>query len=169
VPLGPFLGKNFGSTISPWIVTMEALEPFRTSGPDKITEVLEYLVTEGDKSFDINISASLQSSLGVETEICKTNYKDLYWNPSQQLAHHTVNGCNMNIGDLLASGTISGESPDSFGSLLELSWNGTKPLQLNDGTTRTYLLDGDIVTLRGYAINGEIRVGFGEAIGQIVS
>ncbi|MFZ1846566.1 MAG: fumarylacetoacetase [Saprospiraceae bacterium] len=169
VPLGPFLGKNFGSTISPWIVTMEALEPFRTSGPDKITEVLEYLVTEGDKSFDINISASLQSSLGVETEICKTNYKDLYWNPSQQLAHHTVNGCNMNIGDLLASGTISGESPDSFGSLLELSWNGTKPLRLNDGTTRTYLLDGDIVTLRGYSINGEIRVGFGEAIGQIVS
>lgn len=168
VPLGPFLGKNFGSTVSPWIVTMEALEPFRTKSPEQEPEVLEYLRSEGEKSFDINMSASIITTAGIETVICNTNYKNLYWNPSQQLAHHTVNGCNMNIGDVLASGTISGADEKSFGSLLELAWKGTKPVQLNDGTTRTFLLDGDKIILRGYAEKDGIRVGFGEASGEIV-
>lgn len=169
VPLGPFLGKNFGSTVSPWIITMEALEPFRTQGPVQETPVLDYLKTEGAKSFDINITATLTGQSGVETEICKTNYKHLYWNPSQQLAHHTVNGCNMNVGDVLASGTISGPDENSFGSLLELAWKGTKPLQLNDGTTRTFLEDGDSVSLSASCEKEGVRIGFGIAEGKIVS
>lgn len=168
VPLGPFLGKNFASTISPWVVTMDALEPFRTAGPVQDPEVLNYLATRGSKSFDIPISATLTTKEGVETVICETNYKYLYWNPSQQLAHHTVNGCNVNIGDLMASGTISGSDPSSYGSMLELAWKGTKPIQLADGSERTFLLDGDSITLRAKAVSGEVVVGFGEAKGTVL-
>lgn len=168
VPLGPFLGKNFASTISPWVVTMEALEPFRTEGPKQETEVLPYLKSIGDRSFDIIISAELTTKEGVSTHICTTNYKYLYWNPSQQLAHHTVNGCNVNIGDLMASGTISGKERTSFGSMLEISWKGTQPILLNDGTTRTFLLDGDSITLTAYSEKDDIKVGFGQAIGTVL-
>lgn len=168
VPLGPFLGKNFASTISPWVVTMDALEPFRTNGPVQDTEVLPYLKSQGDRSFDIPMSAILTTKEGVETVICETNYKYLYWNPSQQLAHHTVNGCNINIGDMMASGTISGPGPSAFGSMLELSWKGTKPIHLKDGSQRTFLLDGDSVTLKAKAVHGDIVVGFGEATGTVL-
>ncbi len=168
VPLGPFLGKNFASTISPWVVTMDALEPFRTNGPVQDTEVLPYLSSQGDRSFDIPICAIHTTKEGVETVICETNYKYLYWNPSQQLAHHTVNGCNINIGDMMASGTISGPEPTAFGSMLELSWKGTKPIHLKDGSQRTFLLDGDSVTLKAKAVQGDIVVGFGEATGTVL-
>lgn len=168
VPLGPFLGKNFASTISPWVVTMDALEPFRTNGPVQDTEVLPYLSSQGDRSFDIPMCAIHTTKEGVETVICETNYKYLYWNPSQQLAHHTVNGCNINIGDMMASGTISGPEPSAFGSMLELSWKGTKPIHLKDGSQRTFLLDGDSVTLKAKAVQGDIVVGFGEATGTVL-
>lgn len=169
VPLGPFLAKNFASTVSPWIVTLEALEPFRTSGPVQEKEVLEYLRSEGPHTFDIAIKAVLTTSEGIDTEISNTNYKYLYWNACQQLAHHTVNGCNINIGDVMASGTISGQDQASFGSLLELSWKGTRPIRLNDGTERTFLEDGDSVTLSARAVKGDIVVGFGQAEGRIIS
>lgn len=168
VPLGPFLGKNFGSTISPWIVTMEALEIFRTNGPVPEVPQLDYLKTEGAKTFDINLEAILTTESGAQTSICRTNFKYLYWNPSQQLAHHTVNGCNLNIGDMMASGTISGPDKSSFGSLLELSWNKTQPITLTDGSERTYLMDGDNVTMKGYCEKDGVRVGFGEASGRII-
>jgi fumarylacetoacetase len=118
------------------------------------TEVLPYLQSIGERSFDIIISAELTTKEGVSTRICTTNYKYLYWNPSQQLAHHTVNGCNVNIGDLMASGTISGKERTSFGSMLEISWKGTQPILLHDGTTRTFLLDGDSITLTAYSERG---------------
>jgi len=169
VPLGPFLAKNFASTVSPWIVTLEALEPFRTSGPVQEKEVLEYLRSEGPHTFDIAIKAVLTTRKGIDTEICNTNYKYLYWNACQQLAHHTVNGCNINIGDVMASGTISGQDQASFGSLLELSWKGTRPIRLNDGTERTFLEDGDSVTLSARAVKDDIVVGFGQAEGRILS
>ena len=127
VPLGPFLGKNFGSSISPWIVTMEALEPFRTAGPIQTPEVLSYLRFQGKKNFDVNLEVSITPpDADKDTIVCQSNYKYMYWNMAQQLAHHTINGCNVRVGDLLASGTISGPSPESFGSMLELSWGGTK-------------------------------------------
>ncbi len=168
VPLGPFLGKNFASTISPWIVTMEALEPFRVPGPVQEPEVLDYLKIEGKHNYDIHLFADLITSGGAKKTLSRTNFKYMYWNMAQQLAHHTVNGCNMRIGDLCASGTISGPTPESFGSMLELTWRGENPIEMPDGTTRKFLLDGDTVVLRGYAQRGEIRVGFGEAAGKIL-
>jgi len=168
VPLGPFLGKNFGSTLSPWIVTMDALEPFRVEGPSQNPHVLPYLSYEGKKNFDIVMEALIQPE-GVEASVvCRTNFKYMYWNVNQQLAHHTVNGCNIQVGDVYASGTISGPSPGSYGSLLELSWNGQKSLHMADGTERTFLHDGDTVTLHAYAERNGVRVGFGACRGKIL-
>lgn len=162
-PLGPFLGKNFASTVSPWIVTLDALEPFRTAGPVQDPQPLPYLRSEGDKSLDLQLEVQIQPEGGEALTVCRSNFKYLYWNMSQQLAHHTVNGCNIQVGDLCASGTISGPSPDTFGSMLELSWRGTKPLTLSDGSQRTFLQDGDTVIMRAYGVRNGIRIGFGEA------
>ena len=162
VPLGPFLAKNFASSISPWVVTLEALEPFKTNGPKQEPEVLPYLQFEGEKNYDINLEVGIQPQEGEETTVCFSNFKHMYWNMAQQLAHHTVNGCNINIGDMMASGTISGTKENSFGSMLELSWGGSNPIQLKDSSERKFIEDGDTVTMRGYAQNGDIRVGFGE-------
>lgn len=168
VPLGPFLAKNFASSISPWVVTMEALEPFRTESPKQEPEVLDYLKFEGDKNYDINLEVSITPEKGTEAVICKSNYKFMYWNMCQQLAHHTVNGCNVEVGDMYASGTISGKDEDSFGSMLELTWRGTNPLKLNDGQERKFIEDNDVVTMRGWAEKDGKRVGFGEVVGKIL-
>lgn len=168
VPLGPFLGKNFGSTISPWIVTLDALEPFRTKGPDQFPHVLPYLATEGNRNFDVMLEVFLQPEGGDATTISRSNFKYMYWNINQQLAHHTVNGCNVQVGDLYASGTISGPSPGSYGSLLELSWNGQRPLHLPDGQVRKFLEDGDTIKFRGHAERDGVRIGFGACDGKIL-
>ncbi len=168
VPLGPFLGKNFASTISPWVVTMEALEYFRVPGPSQTVEVLPYLKSTGNKNYDINLEVELTTKDGVSTTICKSNFKYMYWNMCQQLAHHTVNGCNMRVGDLCASGTISGPTEESFGSMLELSWKGTKPLKLTNGEERKFLQDGDAISIIGFNDVDDYRVGFGECVGKIV-
>ena len=132
VPLGPFLGKSFASSISPWVVTIEALKPFKVQGPVQYPEVLDYLKFDGLKNYDINLSVSISpGDSEIETVICKSNFKYMYWNMSQQIAHHTVNGCNLNTGDMMASGTISGKSKDSYGSMLELSWGGKKDIILD--------------------------------------
>jgi fumarylacetoacetase len=169
VPLGPFLGKNFGSTMSPWIVTMDALEPFRAKGPDQFPHVLPYLAYEGEKNFDITLEVLIQPEKADATTVSRSNFKYLYWNVNQQLAHHTVNGCNIQVGDLYASGTISGPSPGSFGSMLELSWNGQRPLHMSDGSERKFLLDGDTVTIKGHAEKNGVRIGFGNCSGQILA
>jgi fumarylacetoacetase len=161
VPLGPFLAKNFASSISPWIVTLDALDPFRVAGPEQEPKVLPYLEYEGEKNYDINLEVGITPDGGDETTVCHSNFKYMYWNMAQQLAHHTVNGCNIHVGDMMASGTISGKDENSYGSMLELAWMGTKPVQLNDGSERKFINDGDTVTLRGYAQKEAIRVGFG--------
>ncbi|MEW2920214.1 fumarylacetoacetase [Muricauda sp. ANG21] len=168
VPLGPFLGKNFASSISPWVVTLEALEPFKIKGPKQEPKVLPYLQYKGEKNYDIHLEVGIQPEKGEETTVCFSNFKHMYWNMSQQLAHHTVNGCNINVGDMMASGTISGQEENSFGSMLELSWGGTKPIPLKDGTERKFIEDGDTITMRGYAQNGDIRVGFGEVTTKVL-
>ena len=169
VPLGPFLGKNFASTMSPWIVTMDALEPFRVAGPpQEEPEVLPYLAVSGKKNFDIVLEVVIKPARGEGAVLCRSNSKYLYWNINQQLAHHTVNGCNIQVGDVYASGTISGPSPGSFGSMLELSWNGGKPLKLPDGSHRKFLEDGDTIVMRAHAEKNGIRIGFGECKGKIL-
>jgi len=168
VPLGPFLGKNFGSSISPWVVTLEALEPFRVESPAQDPEVLDYLKYEGKKNFDIYLEVYLQPENGSENLICKSNTKYLYWNMAQQLAHHTVNGCNIEVGDMYASGTISGKNPNSYGSLLELTKRGANPLKLKDGIERKFIEDNDTITMKAYAEKDGIRVGFGEVKGKIL-
>ncbi len=163
VPLGPFLAKNFASSISPWIVTLDALEPFRVESPAPKKELLPYLTFEGKKSFDINLEVALQPEGMKETTICKSNFKYMYWNMSQQLAHHTVNGCPVNAGDMMGSGTLSGPTPDSYGSMLELSWRGEKPIKLNEGGDRKFIEDNDTVIIRGYSKTKDYpRIGFGE-------
>ncbi len=163
VPLGPFLAKNFASTLSPWIVTLDALEPFRTEGYKQDPPVLPYLQYTGNKNLDIPLEVSiLGKDSKEETIVSRSNYKYMYWTMEQQLAHHTVNGCNINIGDLMASGTISGPEPSSFGSMLELTWRGTKPLKLKDGAERKFIEDGDTVIIRGHAERNGVRIGFGE-------
>ena len=163
VPLGPFLGKSFASSISPWVVTIEALDPFKVKGPAQDPEVLEYLKYEGLKNYDINLSVSIiPEKSEIESVICRSNFKYMYWNMSQQIAHHTINGCNLNIGDIMASGTISGKSNDSYGSMLELSWGGKKSILLKDGLSRTFVEDYDSIIMRGYCERDNIRVGFGE-------
>lgn len=168
VPLGPFLGKNFGSTMSPWIVTLDALEPFRVKGPVQFPHVLPYLSVDGEKNFDLMVEVFIQAGQSEPTTVCRTNFKYMYWNINQQLAHHSVNGCNIQVGDLYASGTISGPSPGSFGSLLELSWNGQRPLNMPDGSQRTFLEDGDQVIMKGHAEKNGVRIGFGECKGKIL-
>lgn len=171
VPLGPFLGKNFGSSISPWIVPLEALKPFRVKGPKQQPAPLSYLQhgSKGGHNFDIALEVGIRGKgAGTETIVARSNSKYLYWSMAQQLAHHTVNGCNVCVGDLMASGTISGPQSGTYGSMLELSWGGKEPIRLNDGTTRTFLLDGDTVTMRGWAAKGGLRVGFGEVSGAVL-
>lgn len=167
-PLGPFLAKNFASSISPWIVTLDALAPFRTAAPTQHPDVLPYLQYHGDKGIDLNLEVWLQPAEGEPVAICHSNHKYLYWTIVQQLAHHTVNGCNINAGDMLASGTISGATPDSFGSMLELTWRGTKPIALPDGSERKFIQDGDTVILRGFAERNGVRIGLGEVSNTIL-
>uniref|UniRef100_A0A8D3BXB5 Fumarylacetoacetase n=1 Tax=Scophthalmus maximus TaxID=52904 RepID=A0A8D3BXB5_SCOMX len=203
VPLGPFLGKNFGTTISPWVVPMEALLPFaepnsvqvstrvkvytskekhRTliqisrspnfilfESPNHDPEPLPYLQHPDAYTFNINLFVSLKGTASTQSaSICKSNFKYMYWTMKQQLTHHTVNGCNVRPGDLLASGTISGPDPESFGSMLELSWRGSKSIDLGGGESRTFLKDGDEVTITGYCQGDGYRVGFGPCMGTIL-
>lgn len=168
VPLGPFLGKNFGSSISPWVVTLDALTPLLVEGEVQVPEVLPYLKTTGPTHFDVDLEVWLQPEGKEASLIATSNYKYLYWSVAQQLAHHTVNGCNLRVGDLCASGTISGDEPHQFGSMLELSWNGTKPIKLADGSERAFLEDGDTVIMRAYKdLNGQ-RIGFGEVKSKLL-
>ncbi|WP_396590669.1 fumarylacetoacetase [Allomuricauda sp. R78024] len=168
VPLGPFLAKNFASHISPWIVTLEALEPFRVSGPDQEPKVLPYLEYEGIKNYDIKLEVGISPDGSEEETVCHSNFKYMYWNMAQQLAHHTVNGCNINVGDLYGSGTISGKDENSYGSMLELAWMGTKPIKMKDGSERKFINDGDTVIMRGSAEKDGIKVGFGEVSAKVL-
>ncbi|MEC8538063.1 MAG: fumarylacetoacetase [Bacteroidota bacterium] len=168
VPLGPFLGKSFNSSISPWIVTLDALEPFRVFGEKQIPEVQEYLKFEGKKNFDINLEVLIKSQKSKPSLVTKSNFKYMYWNMAQQLAHHTINGCNIKAGDLLASGTISGPEKNEFGSMLELSWAGSKSINLENGEKRKFLENGDTVIMRGYGIKENLRIGFGELSNTII-
>jgi fumarylacetoacetase len=169
VPLGPFLAKNFCTTLSPWVVPLEALQPWRTSGPVQNPTPLPYLQTAGPEAYDIHLEVHLQSARMAEPQrICASNFRYLYWSLAQQLAHHTSNGCNMRPGDLLGSGTISGRAPDSYGSMLELAWRGTRPLTLTSGEQRNFLQNGDKVILTGWCQGDGYRVGFGEAAGTIL-
>jgi fumarylacetoacetase len=168
VPLGPFLAKSFASSISPWIVTLDALEPFRVASPEQDPQPMPYLRQDGARSFDIHLEVGLIPEGGAENTICRSNFKYMYWTMAQQLAHHTVNGCKVNSGDMMGSGTISGKTGDSFGSMLELSWMGTKPLELTGGQTRTFLEDMDTVVMRGFCQKEGLRIGFGEVRSQLL-
>lgn len=168
VPLGPFLAQNFATSISPWIVTMDALEPFRTKGPKQEPTPLPYLQQKGKHSFDINLEVAIQPKNTEATVVSNSNFKYLYWTMSQQLAHHTSNGCRVNSGDMMGSGTISGPTPGSFGSMLELTWGGKKPIKLHDGTERKFINDGDTVIMKGFCQNGQVRIGFGEVSSKLL-
>ena len=168
VPLGPFLGKNFASTISAWIVTLDALEPFSVESPEQNPKVLTYLEFEVKKAYDIQLQVGILTNNKEETVVCNSNFKYMYWNMAQQLAHHTSNGCNIRCGDLLGSGTISGTSEDSFGSMLELTWRGTKPLKVKDGSERKFINDGDSVIMRGHSELNGVRIGFGELSSKLL-
>jgi fumarylacetoacetase len=168
VPLGPFLGKNFASTVSPWIVTLEALEPFRTKGYVQDPQVLPYLQYQGERNLDIKLEVFLKPESGEENLLCKSNYKYMYWTMEQQLAHHTVNGCNIRVGDMMASGTISGPEPQEFGSMLELTWRGTKPIKLSDDSERKFVNDNDTIIFRGFCEKNNIRVGFGTCAATVL-
>lgn len=169
VPLGPFLGKSFASTISPWIVTLDALEPFRCKSPEQEVTPLPYLQQKrSDNSYDIKLQAFLETESGEMNLLSQSNFKYMYWTMAQQLAHQTINGCNVRTGDMMGSGTISGPTKDSYGSMLELTWAGKNPITLKDGTTRVFFKDGDNVILHGYCENKEVRIGFGECTGKIL-
>jgi len=168
VPLGPFLGKNFGSSMSPWVVTLDALEPFRVYGPEQDPIPLEYLQSNGPRSYDINLEVYIQPEGSTESKVSASNYKYMYWNMCQQLAHHTVNGCNINSGDLMASGTISGPTQDSCGSMLELSKGGAEKITLDDGQERAFIEDHDTVVMKAFSKNNEVRIGFGEVRSKIL-
>jgi fumarylacetoacetase len=168
VPLGPFLGKNFASTLSPWVVTLEALETLKVPGPIQEPKVLPYLEYQGNKSYDIQLEVSIKPENTSEKLVCHSNFKYMYWTMVQQLAHHSINGCNMNIGDLCASGTISGPTPDSYGSMLEISWRGTKPISMPDGSERKFINDNDTVIIRGWGEKNGIRIGFGACEGKLL-
>lgn len=168
VPLGPFLAKSFASSISPWIVTMDALEPYSIEGPKQDPEVLPYLKYEGKHHYDIQLEVGIVPENNQETTVCKSNYKHMYWNMVQQLTHHSVNGCNIRCGDMMASGTISGPTPDSFGSMLEISWRGSKPVAMKDGSERKFIQDNDTVVMRGYCEKDGIRIGFGEVTTKVL-
>ena len=168
VPLGPFLGKSFASSISPWIVTLDALEEFKVEGPQQTPDVLPYLQYDGLRNYDINLEVLIQPENSIESIVCKSNFKYMYWNMVQQLAHHTINGCNINIGDVMASGTISGKDKGSYGSMLELSWGGKNPVVLDDGESRVFINDNDTVIMRGYCERNGKRVGFGEVRTKLI-
>lgn len=168
VPLGPFLAKNFASSISTWVVTMDALQPFKTNGPIQDPEVLPYLKCESSHHYDINLDVLIEPENAEATVVSQSNYKHMYWNMAQQLAHHTVNGCNINAGDMMASGTISGPTPGSFGSMLEISWQGTKAVTMADGSERKFINDLDTVEMRGFCQNSEVRIGFGSVRTKIL-
>lgn len=169
VPLGPFLAKNFGTSISPWVVPLDALEPFRVSGPKQDPEPLPYLRTSRAAAYDIHLEVSLQTAgAGESARVCASNLRHLYWNFCQQVAHHTVNGCNLRTGDLLATGTISGPTPESRGSLLELTMGSRNPINLPDGVSRGFLEDGDRVTITGWCQGSGYRTGFGEVTGKLL-
>jgi fumarylacetoacetase len=168
VPLGPFLAKNFASSISSWIVTLDALEPFRVSGPEQNPKVLPYLEYDGSKHININLEVLIKTDDNIEKSVSLSNFRNMYWNMNQQLAHHSVNGCNIRSGDLFGSGTISGTSEESYGSMLEISWKGTKPVNMPDGTTRKFILDNDTVIMKGYSIKDGVRVGFGEVSTKVL-
>jgi fumarylacetoacetase len=168
-PLGPFLAKNFATSMSPWVVALDALEPFRVAGPRQDPPPLPYLKSEGNGSFDIRLEVHLQTAqMDRPMRISATNAKYLYWNFRQQLTHHASNGCNLRPGDLLATGTISGPTPDSFGSLLELAWKGTRPIEFPSGEKRSFLQDGDRLTLTGWCEGDGYRIGLGRVTGRIV-
>lgn len=170
VPLGPFNAKTFASSISPWIVTLEALEPFKTRTPVQEPRPLAYLREENvDNSYDINLSVEIQAEQAEQADvICETNFKYMYWSMSQQLTHHTIAGCNVQVGDLMGSGTISGPTPNSYGSLLEITWNATKPLTLANGEERTFIQDGDTLIMKGFCQKDGLRIGFGEVTGKVL-
>ncbi|MEQ8786893.1 MAG: fumarylacetoacetase [Pirellulaceae bacterium] len=167
-PLGPFLSKNLGTSISPWVVTMEALAPFAASGCEQEPTPLPYLRSPGNPTYDVNLEVWLQPAEGEPRRISASNLRHMYWNIRQQIAHHTVGGCNLQTGDLLATGTISGPTPDSLGCLLEITRGGREPLQLGDGVARRFLDDGDRITLTGWAQGDGYRVGFGECTGRVL-
>ncbi len=168
VPLGPFLAKNFASSISPWIVTLDALQPFKVEGPKPEIPQLPYLQYKGKKSYNIKLEVYITPENGKETKVSASNFKYMYWNMSQQLAHHTINGCNVNSGDMMGSGTISGPTPDSYGSMLELTWRGERPIKLSDGVERKFIKDNDTVTLKGFCENENVRIGFGECTTKLL-
>lgn len=168
VPLGPFLAKNFATSISPWIVTMDALEPFRTKGPKQEPAPLPYLQQKGKHAYDINLEVYITPNNDEPNLVSKSNFKYLYWSMAQQLAHHTSNGCKVNSGDMMGSGTISGSTPESFGSMLELTWGGKNPIKLSDGTERKFIEDNDTVTMKGYCKNSQVRIGFGEVSSKLL-
>lgn len=169
VPLGPFLAKNFASHVSPWIVTLDALENFRVAGPKQDPEVLPYLHYQGDKHIAIHLQVAIQPENATETVVSNSNYQYMYWNMNQQLAHHTVNGCNINAGDLMASGTISGPEQGQFGSMLEISWQGKNPVAMNDGSERKFINDHDTVIMRGHCEKDGLRIGFGEVVAKVLA
>ena len=168
VPLGPFLAKNFASSISPWIVTMDALEPFKTKGPKQEPTPLPYLQQKGKHSYDIHLEVAIQPEKSEVNVISRSNFKYMYWTMSQQLAHHTSNGCRVNSGDMMGSGTISGPTPDSLGSMLELTWGGKNPIKLSNGTERKFINDNDTVIMKGYSQNENVRIGFGEVSSKLL-
>ncbi len=168
VPLGPFLGKSFASSISPWVVTIEALEQFRIEGPVQEPEVLDYLKYDRPGNFDLKLEVYIQPEGQKTSKVTTSNFKYMYWNVAQQLAHHTVNGCNINVGDMMASGTISGKDENSYGSMLELSWKGTKAVKLDTGEERKFIEDGDTVIMKGFGEKDGVRVGFGEVSAKVL-
>ncbi len=168
VPLGPFLAKNFASSISPWIVTMDALEPFKTKGPNQEPMPLPYLQQKGKHAYDINLEVYIEPENVPASLVSKSNFKYMYWSMSQQLAHHTSNGCRVNSGDMMGSGTISGPTPDSYGSMLELTWGGKNPITMQDGSERKFINDYDTVIMTGYCQNSSVRIGFGEVSSKLL-
>jgi fumarylacetoacetase len=168
VPLGPFLAKNFASSMSAWVVSLDALKPFRVPGPKQDPKPLPYLQYEGDHNYDIELEVLIESPRFNPSRICHSNFKYMYWNMVQQLAHHASNGCNIQVGDLYASGTISGPIKDSFGSMLELTWRGTEPLKMPDNTERKFINDNDTVIMRAFSKNEQVRIGFGEVVTKIL-
>ncbi|SFP77593.1 fumarylacetoacetase [Tranquillimonas alkanivorans] len=167
-PLGPFQAKAFATSIGPWVVTKAALEPFRVSTPEREKPLLPYIQDTGPMLYDIDLSVTMAPDGGEPTTITRTNYREMYYSAAQQLAHHASSGCKMNVGDLLGSGTISGPEKDSFGSLLELTWGGKEPVTLDGGQTRSFIEDGDTLTLHGHAQGEGYRIGFGDCAGKIV-
>eukprot|EP00128_Syssomonas_multiformis_P010131 Colp12_sorted_trinity150504_noHs@16023 len=169
VPLGPFLGKNFATTISPWVVTMEALEPFKVENAKQDPVPFAYLQHDDPYTFNVNLEVAIKGAdMAEAATVCRSNFRHMYWTMKQQLAHHTISGCNLRPGDLLASGTISGPTEESFGSMLELSWRGSRTVDLGEGRTRKFIMDGDDVIVRGFCQGEGYRVGFGEARGVVL-